>query len=133
MIRQSYSSLKQLETKFRTIFNSKREQYFKLEKDNLANSVDDAKQFWKTLKRHISNLHFSCSDISPGQWYQHYDSLLNAKGVVSSVNKEFENSVDLFLQDHAKICDHCNRTDQENHISSDVNAEILTREVEEQI
>ena len=39
--------------KFRTIFNRKREQYFKLEKDNLVNSVDDAKQFWKTLKRNV--------------------------------------------------------------------------------
>ena len=74
-----------------------------------------------------------CSDISLGQWYQHYDSLSNAKGVDSSVNKEFENSVDLFLQDHDKNCDQCNRPDRENHISSDVNAEILTREVEEQI
>ena len=119
--------------KFRAIFNRKREQYFKLEEDNLVNSVDDAKQFWKTLKRNISNSHFSCSDISPGQWYQHYDSPLNLKGVDSSVNKEFENSVDLFLQDQDKNCDQCNRTDQENYISSDVNAEILTREVEEQI
>ena len=34
--------------KFRAIFNRKREQYFKLEKDNFVNSVDDAKQFWKT-------------------------------------------------------------------------------------
>ena len=51
----------------------------------------------------------------------------------SSVNKECENSVDLFLQDHDKNCDQCNRTDQENHISCDVNTEILTREVEEQI
>ena len=85
------------------------------------------------MKRNISNSHFSCSDISPGQWYQHYDSLLNAKGVDSSVNKNFENSVDLFLQDNDKSCDQCNRTDQENHISSDVNAEILTLEVEEQI
>ena len=84
--------------KFRAIFNRKREQCFKLEKDNLVNSVDDAKQFWKTLKRNISNSHFSGSDISPGQWYQHHDSLLNAKGVDSSVNKEFENSVDLFLK-----------------------------------
>ena len=64
--------------KFRAMFNRKREQYFKLEKDNLGNSVDDAKQFWKTLKRSISNSHFSCSDISPGQWYQHYDSLLKS-------------------------------------------------------
>ena len=60
------------------------------------------------------------------QWYQHYDS-------VSGANKEFENSVDLFLQDHGKNCDQCNRIDQDNHISFDVNAEILTREVEEQI
>ena len=37
------------------------------------------------------------------------------------------------MQDHDKNCDQCNRTDQEKHISSDVNAEILTREVEEQI
>ena len=44
--------------KFRAIFNRKSEQYFKLEKDNLVNSVDDAKQFWKTLKRIISNSHF---------------------------------------------------------------------------
>ena len=54
MIRHSYSSLKQLVTndkaillkfkaarnKFRAIFNRKREQYFKLEKDNLVNSVE---------------------------------------------------------------------------------------------
>ena len=124
---------KEARNKFRATFNRKREQYFKLEKDNLVNSVDDAKQFWKTLKRKKSNSHFSCSDISPGQWYQHHDSLLNAKGVDSRVNKEFENSVDLFLQDHNQNCDQCNRTDQENHTSSDVNAEILTREVEEQI
>ena len=52
--------------KFRAVFNRKREQYFKLEKDNLVNSVDDAKQFWKTLKKNISNSHFSCSDISRG-------------------------------------------------------------------
>ena len=58
---------------------------------------------------------------------------LNAKGVDSGVNKEFENSVDLFLHDHDKNCDQCNRTDQEDHISSDVNAEILTLKVEEQI
>ena len=96
-------------------------------------SVDDEKQFSKTLKMNISNSHFSYSNISPAQWYQHYDSLLNAKGVDSSVNKEFENSVDLFLQDHDKNCDQENKTDQENHISSDVNAEILTREVDEQI
>ena len=32
------------------------------------------------------------------------------------------------MQDHDKNCDQCNRTDQENHISSYVNAEILTRE-----
>ena len=87
----------------------------------------------KNFERKISNSHFSCFDISPGQWYQHYDSLLNAKGVDSSVNKEFENSVDLFLQNHNKNCDQCNRRDQENHISSDVNAEILSREVEKQI
>ena len=37
------------------------------------------------------------------------------------------------MQDHDKNCDQCNRTDQENHISSYVNAEILTQEVEEQI
>ena len=109
---------KEARNKFRATFNRKREQYFKLENDNLVNSVDDAKQFWqfwKTLKRNISNSHFSCSDISPGQCYEHHDSLLNAKGVDSSVNKEFENSVDLFLQDHDKNCDQCNRTDQENH------------------
>ena len=33
--------------KFRAIFNRKRKKYLKLEKDNLVNSVDDAKQFWK--------------------------------------------------------------------------------------
>ena len=85
------------------------------------------------MKRNISNSHVSCSDISLGQSYQHYDSLLIAKGLHSGVDKEFENSVDLFLQDHHKNCDQSNRTDQENRISSDVNAEILTREVEEQI
>ena len=78
-------------------------------------------------------MHFSCSVISPGQWYQHYDSLSNAKGADSSVNKGFENSIDLLLQDHDKYCDKCNKTDQENHFSSEVNAEILTQEVEEQI
>ena len=36
------------------------------------------------------------------------------------------------MQDHDKKCDQCNRTDKENYISSDVNAEILTRKVEEQ-
>ena len=73
-------------------------------------------EIWKTLKRNMSNSHFSCSDISTGQWYQHYDSLSNANGVESSVNKEFENSVDLFLQDYDNKCDQCNRTDQENHV-----------------
>ena len=61
--------------------------------DNLVNSVDDTKQFWKTLKRNISNSHFPCSDISQGQSHQHYDSI---------GNKELEKSVDLFLQDHDK-------------------------------
>ena len=51
----------------------------------------------------------------------------------SGVSKEFENSVNLFLKDHDKSCDQCNKTDQANHISSDVDAEILTRVVEEQI
>ena len=37
------------------------------------------------------------------------------------------------MQDHDRNCHQCNRTDKKFHISSDVNAEILTREVEEQI
>ena len=52
--------------KCRTIFKRKKEQYFKLEKDNLLDSVDGAKQFWKTLKRNILNSHFSCFEISRG-------------------------------------------------------------------
>ena len=58
---------KEARNKYRTIFKRKKEQYFKLEKDNLVNSVDGAKQFWKTLKRNIFNSHFSCSEIFPGQ------------------------------------------------------------------
>ena len=58
---------------------------------------------------------FFYSDISPGQWYQHYGSLLNENGADSSVNKELENSVDLFLEYHDKNCDQCNRIYQETN------------------
>ena len=54
---------------FRVIFNRKREQYFKLEKDNLVNSVDDAKQFWKTLQRNIYNSHLFVLTSPRGIFY----------------------------------------------------------------